>query len=180
MKTFFAAISSFFVATLAQSGSTPARNIVVPARQAPVYVPGVVASQTSQALPELTRSILARLASYFDTSRQLNVDTTTPVMITEVFDPAANKIIHLSMNVVQSGDVWYLPVCTVDSITDTGSAVASLPSTESYQHGIQLTPVPQNAMRMAMRVWRTMFRAIEAAAREPTRFWSGRSPTGLA
>ncbi|KAJ2813577.1 hypothetical protein H4S07_000571, partial [Coemansia furcata] len=69
----------------------------------------------------------------------------------------------------QSGDVWYLPVCTIDSITTGGSAVTS-PSPESCQFAIQLAPVPQNAMKMVMKVIRTKLRAIEAAARETTCF----------
>ncbi|KAJ2323351.1 hypothetical protein GGI00_005649 [Coemansia sp. RSA 2681] len=112
-------------------------------------------------------------------SRISSVDTTTPVMVTQMFDPAMNKFTHLSMNVVQSGDVWYLPVCTIDSITAAGSAAAP-PVPESCQYGIQLAPVPQNAMRMMLRVVRTAFRAIRAAAMEPTRFWFGRSSTGMA
>ncbi|KAJ2547026.1 hypothetical protein GGH95_006709 [Coemansia sp. RSA 1836] len=112
-------------------------------------------------------------------SRISSVDTTTPVMVTHVFDPAMNKFTHLSMNVIQSGDVWYLPVCTVDSITAAGGAAAP-PAPESCQYGIQLAPVPQNAMRMMLRVMRTAFRAIRAAAMEPTRFWFGRSSTGMA
>ncbi|KAJ2640862.1 hypothetical protein GGF44_002385, partial [Coemansia sp. RSA 1694] len=51
------------------------------------------------------------------------------------------------MNVVQSGDVWYLPVCTIDLITAVGSA-AALPAPKSCRYGTQLAPVPQNAMRM--------------------------------
>ncbi|KAJ2750886.1 hypothetical protein GGI19_004841 [Coemansia pectinata] len=77
-----------------------------------------------------------------------------------------------------SGDVWYLPVCTVDSITAAGAS-ATPPAPESCQYGIQLAPVPQNAMRMMLRVMRTMFRAINAAAMEPTRFWFGRSSTSM-
>ncbi|KAJ2489751.1 hypothetical protein IWW37_003736 [Coemansia sp. RSA 2050] len=179
MKIVFTAIFCFAVTTLAQGVSTPVGSVVVPARQAPVYAPSVVAGQTPRAFSESTRPMLARLASYFDMSRMSNVDTTTPVLTTMAFDPTTNKITHLSMSVVQSGDMWYLPVCTVDSITAAGSAAAP-PVTENCQYGIQMTPMPQNAMRMAMRVWRTLLRAIEAAAREPTRFWFGRPPTGIA
>ncbi|KAJ2025485.1 hypothetical protein GGI10_004713 [Coemansia sp. RSA 2530] len=176
MKTSIAAISCLAVAVLAQTmptGDDTDIDITPDAEATPVGI------ATGQAPGSLAHSLLARLASHFDMSHQLNTDTTTPVITAEVFDPTINKITHLSMNVVQSGDVWYLPVCTVDSITAAGSAVASPPSTESCQYGIHLTPVPQNAMRMGMRVWRTLFRAIEAAAREPTRFWFGRSPTGV-
>ncbi|KAJ2449524.1 hypothetical protein GGF42_004742 [Coemansia sp. RSA 2424] len=119
----------------------------------------------------LTQSLLLCLVS--------STNTTTPVMVTHVFDPKMNKFMHLSMNVVQSGDVWYLPVCTIDYITAAGSA-AALPVPESCQYGIKLAPVPQNAMRMILRVMRTAFRAIRAAAMEPTGFWFGRPSTGMA
>ncbi|KAJ2755028.1 hypothetical protein GGI19_001957, partial [Coemansia pectinata] len=125
--------------------------------------------QVAQMPSPLTQSLLARLVSYFDVSRLSSVDTATPVIVTQVFDPMMNKFTHLSMNVVQSGDVWYLPVCTVDSITAAaGASAATPPAPESCQYGIQLAPVPQNAMRMLLRVMRTMFRAINAAAMEPT------------
>ncbi|KAJ2414853.1 hypothetical protein GGI10_002092 [Coemansia sp. RSA 2530] len=189
MKTSIAAISCLAVAVLGQTHIAPVGYVAVsapegeatptvevPAGQAP-SMPQV--AQLPQVPGSLIHSLLARLASHYGPSRQLNVDTTTPVMTVEVFDPTINKITQLSMNIVQSGDVWYLPVCSVDSITATGSAVDSLPTTESCQYGIQLTPVPQNAMRMVMRIGRTMFRAIEAAAREPTRFWFGRPSTGV-
>ncbi|KAJ2747082.1 hypothetical protein GGI20_000787 [Coemansia sp. BCRC 34301] len=126
----------------------------------------------------LTQSLLSRLASYFDISRLSGVDTTTPVMVIDVFDPTMNKLTHLSMNVVQSGDVWYLPVCTVDSITAAGSAAAP-PAPESCQYGIKLAPVPQNAMNTMLEIMRSMFGAIQAAAMEPMSFWFGRPSTGM-
>ncbi|KAJ2860692.1 hypothetical protein GGH94_005361 [Coemansia aciculifera] len=134
--------------------------------------------QVTQMPSSLTQLFLARLASYFGVSRLSSVDTTTPVMVTQVFDPTMNKLTYLAMNVVQSGDVWYLPMCTVDSITAAGAS-ATPPAPESCQYGIQLAPVPQNAMRMMLRVMRTMFRAINAAAMEPTRFWFGRSSASM-
>ncbi|KAJ2878029.1 hypothetical protein H4R27_005980 [Coemansia aciculifera] len=183
MKTSFAAISCLAVAVLAQTNPMPVSDASTsPApKVADTPVVNVVAGQLPQ-MPQvaqmpssLTQSLLARLVSYFDVSRLSSVDTTTPVIVTQVFDPMMNKFTHLSMNVVQSGDVWYLPVCTVDSITAAaGASAATPPAPESCQYGIQLAPVPQNAMRMLLRVMRTMFRAINAAAMEPTRFWFGR------
>ncbi|KAJ2024059.1 hypothetical protein IW146_005292 [Coemansia sp. RSA 922] len=213
MKVSFAALSCLAVTVLAQTNPMPAGDTTSPApKVADTPVANVVTGQLPQ-IPQvaqmpssLTQSLLSRLISYFDMSRVSSVDATTPVMITQVFDSTMNKFTHLSMNVVQSGDVWYLPVCTVDSITGTGVSVAgtaaagapeagtavtgasvappagasaapSLPM--SCQYGIQLAPVPQNAMRMMLRVMRTMFRAINAAAMEPTRFWFGRPSTGM-
>ncbi|KAJ2871769.1 hypothetical protein GGH93_004557 [Coemansia aciculifera] len=179
MKTSFAAVTCLAVAALAQTNLMPASdNTVSPApKVADTPVVNVVTGQMPQMpqvpqLPSsLTQSLLARLVLYFNMSRFSSVDTTTPVMVTHVFDPTMNKLTHLSINVVQSGDVWYLPVCTVDSITAAAGASAATPSApESCQYGIQLAPVPQNAMRMMLRVMRTMFRAINAAAMEPTRF----------
>ncbi|KAJ2754573.1 hypothetical protein GGI19_002308 [Coemansia pectinata] len=187
MKTSFAAISCLVVAVLAQTNPMPASDTTTsPApKVADTPIANVVTGQMPQ-IPQVaqmpssqTQSLLARLISYFDVSRLSSIDTTTPVMVTEVFDPMMNKFTHLAMNVVQSGDVWYLPVCTVDSITAAAGASATPPAPESCQYGIQLAPVPQNAMRMLLRVMRTMFRAINAAAMEPTRFWFGHSSTGM-
>ncbi|KAJ2861378.1 hypothetical protein GGH94_004945 [Coemansia aciculifera] len=188
MKISFAAISCLAVVVLAQTNPMPASDTTnSPApKVADTPVVNVVTGQMPQ-MPQvaqmpssLTQSLLARLVSYFDVSRLSSVDTTTPVMVTQVFDPMMNKFTHLAMNVVQSGDVWYLPVCTVDSITAGARASAATPpAPESCQYGIQLAPVPQNAMRMLLRVMRTMFRAINAAAMEPTRFWFGRPSVGM-
>ncbi|KAJ2440123.1 hypothetical protein GGF42_007731 [Coemansia sp. RSA 2424] len=186
MKISFSPIACLVVAALAQTNPIPAGDSSSPApKVADTPIANVVAGQMPQ-MPQMvqmpssmTQSLLSRLISYFDMSRISSVDTTTPVMVTHVFDPAMNKFTHLSMNVVQSGDVWYLPVCTVDSITAAGAAAAP-PAPESCQYGIKLAPVPQNAMRMMLRVMRTAFRAIRAAAMEPTHFWFGRSSTGMA
>ncbi|KAJ2052036.1 hypothetical protein GGH13_008541 [Coemansia sp. S155-1] len=195
MKISFAAISCLAVAVLAQTDpeptgdmTSPAPNVPDTSRPAPKVADTPVANVVTGQLPQmpqvaqmpssLTQSLLSRLISYFDISRASSVDTATPVMTAQVFDPTMNKFTHLSINVVQSGDVWYLPVCTVDSITAAGASAAP-PAPESCQYGIQLAPVPQNAMRMMLRVMRTMFRAINAAAMEPTRFWFGRPSTGM-
>ncbi|KAJ2340602.1 hypothetical protein GGH92_006187 [Coemansia sp. RSA 2673] len=195
MKISFAAISCLAVAVLAQTDpeptgdtTSPAPNVPDTSRPAPKAADTPVANVVTGQLPQmpqvaqmpssLTQSLLARLITYFDISRVSSVDTTTPVMTAKVFDPTMNKFTHLSMNVIQSGDMWYLPVCTVDSITAAGASAAP-PAPESCQYGIQLAPVPQNAMRMMLRVMRTMFRAINAAAMEPTRFWFGRPSTGM-
>ncbi|KAJ2252378.1 hypothetical protein GGI13_003315 [Coemansia sp. RSA 455] len=203
MKISFAAISCLAVAALAQTNPMPASDTTSPApKVADTPVANVVTGQMPQMpqvgqmpqmpqvgqLPQmpqvsqmpssLTQSLLARLITYFDMSRLSSVDATTPVMTAQVFDPTMNKFTHLSMNVIQSGDVWYLPVCTVDSITAAGASAAP-PAPESCQYGIQMAPVPQNAMRAMLRAMRTMFRAINAAAMEPTRFWFGRPSTGM-
>ncbi|KAJ2252103.1 hypothetical protein GGI13_003474 [Coemansia sp. RSA 455] len=185
MKISFTAISCLVVAALAQTNPIPASDTMSPApKVADTPVSNVATGQLPQ-MPQvaqmpssLTQSLLSRLISYFDMSRVSSIDTTTPVMTAQVFDLTMNKFTHLSMNVVQSGNVWYLPVCTVDSITTAGASAAP-PAPKSCQYGIQLAPVPQNTMRMMLRVMRTMFRAINAAAREPTRFWFGRPSTGM-
>ncbi|KAJ2420720.1 hypothetical protein GGF41_004144, partial [Coemansia sp. RSA 2531] len=167
MNISFATISCLAVVVLAQTDPEPTGDTTSPAPNVPdtsslapkgadTPVTNVASGQLLQ-LPQvaqmpssLTQSLLSRLISYFDMSRVSSVDTAMPVMITQVFDSTMNKITHLSMNVVQSGDVWYLPVCTIDSITAAGTSAAP-PVPESCQYGIQLAPVPQNAMRMMLR-----------------------------
>ncbi|KAJ2812659.1 hypothetical protein H4S07_001250 [Coemansia furcata] len=172
MKSFFAAIICLAVAVLAQTNPMPVSDA------AAYPVANVAVGQTPQMTSSLTQTLLSHLGSYFDMSHVSSVDTATPVIVTHVFDPTMDKFTHLSMNVVQSGDAWYLPVCTIDSITAGGSAVATT-SPESCQFAIQLAPVPQNAMKMIMKVIRAKFRAIEAASREPTRYLFGCPSTGM-
>ncbi|KAJ2812066.1 hypothetical protein H4S07_001654 [Coemansia furcata] len=172
MKSFFAAITCLVVAVLAQTNPMPVSDA------AAYPVADVSIGQTPQMPSSLTQSLLAHLGSYFDISHVLSVDTATPAIATHVFDPTMDKFTHLSMNVVQSGDVWYLPVCTIDSITTSGSS-ATPPSPESCHFAIQLAPVPENAMRMMMKAIRAKFRATEAASRESTRHLLGQPSTGM-
>ncbi|KAJ2910699.1 hypothetical protein GGI21_000604 [Coemansia aciculifera] len=165
MKTCLSSVALFAVAALAQTSPMPAAPNVAATEQMP------------QMHSSLTQSLLSRFISYFDISHLSSVDTTTPVVVTHVFDPTMNKFTHLAMNVVQSGDVWYVPVCTIDSITTAGSAAA--PAPESCQFGVQLASVPQNAMKLQLSVVRTVLRAIKAAAMEPSRFWFGHQPSGM-
>ncbi|KAJ2894915.1 hypothetical protein GGI21_005222 [Coemansia aciculifera] len=161
MKTYFVSVALFAVATLAQTSPMPAApNVAATEQMPPMH-------------SSLTQSLLSRLISYFDISHLSNVDTTTPVIVTHVFDPTMNKFTDMAVNVVQSGDVWYVPVCTIDSIAAAGSAAA--PAPESCQFGVQLAPVPQNAMKMQLNVVRTVFRAIKAASMEPSRYLFGHS-----
>ncbi|KAJ2825717.1 hypothetical protein GGI24_003087 [Coemansia furcata] len=164
MKSFFAAISCLVVTVLAQTNPIPVSD----AAASPIS--NVDIGQVPQMTSSLTQSLLARLGSYFDMSHVSSVDTATPVIVTHVFDLTMDKFTHLSMN--------YLPVCAIDSITAGGSAVAP-PSPESCQFAIQLAPVPQNAMKMIMKVIRAKLRAIEAAARETMRYVFGRPSTGM-
>ncbi|KAJ2830956.1 hypothetical protein FBU31_002379 [Coemansia sp. 'formosensis'] len=172
MRTSLAAITCLVVAVLAQTNPMPVSDA------AAYPVADVSIGKTPQMPSSLTRSLLSRLGPYFDMSHVSSVDTATPVIVTRVFDPTMDKFTHLSMNVVQSGDVWYLPVCSIDSITAGGSAVAPT-SPESCQFAIQLAPVPENAMKMIMKVIRAKFGAIEAAAREPTRYVFAQPSTGM-
>ncbi|KAJ2825418.1 hypothetical protein GGI24_003164 [Coemansia furcata] len=171
MRTSLAAITCLAVTVLAQTNPMPVSD----AAASPVA--NVAIGQNPLMTSSLTQSLLSCLGSYFDMSHESSVDTATPVIVTHVFDPTMDKFTHLSMNVVQSGDVWYLPVCSIDFITTSGSS-ATPPSPESCQFTIQLAPVPENAMRMIMKVIRAKFRATEAASREPTRHLLGQPSTG--
>ncbi|KAJ2812181.1 hypothetical protein H4S07_001574 [Coemansia furcata] len=151
MKTSFAAITCLVVAVLAQTNPIPSSDATSPAPEvASTPVTNVAFDQVPSSM---THSLLSCVIEHFDMSHLSSADTATPVMTIKVFNPTMNKFTLLSMNVIQSGDVWYLPVCTIDSITSTGTSAAS-PAPESCQ-------------------------AIEAAAMEPTRHLSGRPSTGM-
>ncbi|KAI7833236.1 hypothetical protein BX661DRAFT_177977 [Kickxella alabastrina] len=110
---------------------------------------------------------LSRMASFFDMSHVSNVETTSPVMVTHVFDPATNKFTHLALNVVQtSNGAYYLPVCTVDSITTAGPDQVA--ATDGCQYGVQMSSVPANVVRTKLGVVRHLFQAIRSAASHPT------------
>ncbi|KAJ2696858.1 hypothetical protein FB645_006089 [Coemansia sp. IMI 203386] len=111
---------------------------------------------------------LDRLASMYDMSHVSTMTTGTPVMVADVYDPALNKFTPLSLNVVQAANgVYYMPVCTVDSLTSATSpdqAVAQNAPSDACQFGIQLSPVPSNAAQAVMNVVSHAFDAVRSAA----------------
>ncbi|KAJ2720885.1 hypothetical protein GGI07_004330 [Coemansia sp. Benny D115] len=121
---------------------------------------------------------LARLMSFFDMSHVSTVDTQSPVMVTHVFDPTTNKFTHFALDVVQTGNSYYLPVCSVDSITSAGGdQVVSSP--ESCQYGIQLTSVPANAVRAKLGLLRTVIRMFKSLAHPSLHFGGFTWSTGM-
>ncbi|KAI7834384.1 hypothetical protein BX661DRAFT_196108 [Kickxella alabastrina] len=134
------------------------------------YAPGSI-DTGSMAPPSFSplanvNSHLARMVSFLDMSRISNVETTSPVMLTTVFDPAINKFTHLTLNVMQtSNGAYYLPVCAVDSITAAGPDQVA--STDSCQFGIQMSSVPANVVRTKLGAVQSLFRAIRSAASHP-------------
>ncbi|KAJ1936114.1 hypothetical protein FBU59_005162, partial [Linderina macrospora] len=119
-------------------------------------------------------SALARLASFFDFSHISSESTFTPVIVTHVYDPAMRKFTHLSYNVVQNGDAYYVPVCSVDSIVQAGSS--AIPASDSCQYGIQLAPVPRNAASLVLRAMRMALRLLARASSPPSIFTDGGQP----
>ncbi|KAJ2602818.1 hypothetical protein GGF39_000512 [Coemansia sp. RSA 1721] len=111
---------------------------------------------------------LDRLASMYDMSHVSTMTTGTPVMVADVYDPALNKFTPLSLSVVQAANgVYYMPVCTVDSLTSATSpdqAVAQNAPSDACQYGIQLSPVPSNAAQAVMNVVSHAFDAVRSAA----------------
>ncbi|KAJ2660420.1 hypothetical protein IW148_003785 [Coemansia sp. RSA 1199] len=109
-------------------------------------------------------SLISRLMSYFDFTRMdVNV-ASDPVMMATVYDPSTNKFTALSAHVMQSGDAYYVPVCSTDSIIAAGSVpVMTQGATCSY--GIQLTPMPSNAASTLYSLLRTKLRLILSLAK---------------
>ncbi|KAJ2826605.1 hypothetical protein IWW50_002283, partial [Coemansia erecta] len=67
-----------------------------------------------------TMSLVSRLMSYFDFTHVDATVASTPVVMAGVYDPTTGKFTVLSANVVQSGDAYYVPVCSTDSIVPAG------------------------------------------------------------
>ncbi|ORX70188.1 hypothetical protein DL89DRAFT_292850 [Linderina pennispora] len=138
----------------------PAANIApqfeMPGIQPNIPVPNVEATEPMQ-------SAVARLASFFDFSHISGENTDTPTVVTHVFDPATGRFTHLSYNVVQNGNAYYVPVCSVDSIVQAGSS--AIPASDSCQYGIQLMPVPRNAASVMLRAMRMVLRLLARVPR---------------
>ncbi|KAJ1718504.1 hypothetical protein LPJ53_006486, partial [Coemansia erecta] len=101
---------------------------------------------------------LARLMNSYDLTHVSSVDTTTPVMLSDVFDPTTGKFAPMSMPMIQtSSGGYYMPVCTVDSLN---AGVAP----ENCQFGVQMMPIPANAARTYANVGGHLVQAIQSAA----------------
>ncbi|KAJ2515910.1 hypothetical protein GGI11_003618 [Coemansia sp. RSA 2049] len=76
-------------------------------------------------MPSMVQALLGRIASYFDFSHVASDLASTPTMLEMVYDPAARKFIYLAASVMQSGDVYYVPVCPVEGMASpTATATA--------------------------------------------------------
>ncbi|KAJ2383519.1 hypothetical protein GGI05_005290, partial [Coemansia sp. RSA 2603] len=101
---------------------------------------------------------LARLMSSYDLSHVSSVDTTTPVLTSDVFDPSTGKFMPMSMPVMQtSSGGYYMPVCSVDTL-NSGTAP------ENCQFGVPMMQLPANAARTYASVGGHLVQAIRSAA----------------
>ncbi|KAJ2131477.1 hypothetical protein GGF48_001521 [Coemansia sp. RSA 921] len=113
-------------------------------------------------------SLISRLMSYFDFTRMdVNV-ASAPVIMATVYDPTTNKFTTLSAHVMQSGDAYYVPVCSTDSIIAAGE-VPVMTQDATCRYGIQLTPMPSNAASTLYSLLRTKLRLILSLAKPS--FW---------
>ncbi|KAJ2832420.1 hypothetical protein J3B01_004878 [Coemansia erecta] len=113
-------------------------------------------------------SLISRLMSFFDFTRMdVNV-ASAPVIMATIYDPTTNKFTALSANVVQSGDAYYVPVCSTDSII-AAEEVPVMTQSATCSYGIQLTPMPSNAASTLYSLLRTKLRLILSLAKPS--FW---------
>ncbi|KAJ1727522.1 hypothetical protein LPJ72_005905 [Coemansia sp. Benny D160-2] len=76
-------------------------------------------------MPSMVQALLGRIASYFDFSHVASDLASTPTMLEMVYDPATRKFTYLAASVMQSGDVYYVPVCPVEGMASpTATATA--------------------------------------------------------
>ncbi|KAJ2839573.1 hypothetical protein J3B01_000550 [Coemansia erecta] len=167
----------------AESTVAPVESTVAPAEStvAPAESTGEEPAGTSMETPmpqismpstqvgtNVPMSLVSRLMSYFDFTRMdVNV-ASAPVIMATIYDPTTNKFTALSAHVMQSGDAYYVPVCSTDSIIAAGEVpVMTQGATCSY--GIQLTPMPSNAASTLYSLLRTKLRLILSLARPS--FW---------
>ncbi|KAI9503203.1 hypothetical protein BX070DRAFT_234905 [Coemansia spiralis] len=122
-------------------------------------LPGAMGTHIGS-MPSAIQSLLSRLVSYFDMSHVSSINTDTPVLVSHVFDPATGKFTHLTLNVMQSGSSYYIPVCSTDAITGTTPASADV-----CPYGIQLNPVPLNVVQAKLNIMHTVHSIIKNLAR---------------
>ncbi|KAJ1662939.1 hypothetical protein IW140_005461 [Coemansia sp. RSA 1813] len=113
-------------------------------------------------MPNMVQSLLSRLVSFFDLSHVASTTTDTPVTFDMVYDPSMGKFTHMTSNVMQSGDTYYVPVCSIDSITGTGTGTASA---QGCDYGVRLNPVPLNVARAQLNIIHTLFAVLRNIAR---------------
>ncbi|KAJ2657950.1 hypothetical protein IWW48_004280 [Coemansia sp. RSA 1200] len=73
-------------------------------------------------MPSMVQALLGRIASYFDFSQVTSDLASTPTMLEMVYDPATRKFTYLAASVMQSGDVYYVPVCPVEGMASPTAA----------------------------------------------------------
>ncbi|KAJ1771497.1 hypothetical protein EV179_000355 [Coemansia sp. RSA 487] len=126
----------------------------------PMYIGG--------GMPSMIQPLINRIVSFFDLSHISITPTDTPVMLHHVYDPATGKFTHLTMDVMQSGNGYYVPVCAVSSFTnDITSASQDCP------YAIQLNPVPINVAQSFLRLVHTGFNIFRSLALP--KLWFGES-----
>ncbi|KAJ1668812.1 hypothetical protein IW140_000121 [Coemansia sp. RSA 1813] len=111
-------------------------------------------------MPNIVQSLLGHLASFFDLSHVSGITTNTPVSLDTVYDPAEGKFTMLSTDIQQSGDIYYVPVCSVDSIISNAPA-----SAQACAYGVRLNPVPSNVAQAKLHIIRTLFAVLRNLAR---------------
>ncbi|KAJ1786160.1 hypothetical protein LPJ67_003685, partial [Coemansia sp. RSA 1938] len=112
----------------AESTVAPVESTVAPAESTGEEPAGTPAEapmpQTSMPSTQVgtndPMSLISRLMSYFDFTRMdVNV-ASAPVIMATIYDPITNKFTALSAHMMQSGDAYYVPVCSTDSIIAAG------------------------------------------------------------
>ncbi|KAJ2762327.1 hypothetical protein H4S06_000720 [Coemansia sp. BCRC 34490] len=120
---------------------TPAPGNVYQAMQPNMMMPGAMvgggmgmgippmgvygSGSQEERMPSMVQALLGRIASYFDFSHVASDLASTPTMLEMVYDPATRKFTYLAASVMQSGDVYYVPVCPVEGMASpTATATA--------------------------------------------------------
>ncbi|KAJ2558246.1 hypothetical protein EV175_000882 [Coemansia sp. RSA 1933] len=119
-------------------------------------------------MPSMIQPLVNRFVSFFDLSHVSTTPTDTPVMLHHVYDPATGKFTYLSMDVMQSGGAYYVPVCSISSFTS-GVATAA----DNCPYAIQLNPVPIDVAQRFLRLMHTVFNIIRNLALP--KLWIGQS-----
>ncbi|KAJ1952814.1 hypothetical protein EC988_003350 [Linderina pennispora] len=118
------------------------------------------ASGASMTVPTTYPSGFANLAPYVDLSRLTRATPDHPVMTAGIYNPETQKFMPMSADVMQSGGIYYIPVCTAESVT----GGVGVQDSASCQYAVVMSPMPEEVAMVRFRMMRAM---VEGAPQVP-------------
>ncbi|KAJ1927211.1 hypothetical protein FBU59_007241 [Linderina macrospora] len=106
--------------------------------------------------PPETVSPFAHLGRYIDLSRLTPTPADHLTLMTGVFDPTTKKLLPMSVGVTKSGDTYYIPVCSMESVTGIAGSGTRMQEAEGCQHAIPMNMLPEEVAMVKYRLMRAL------------------------